>query len=140
MGSIQFTPVEACVQCATERKTVYALSVLNLFKSSFIPNPSSVKADYVAAVADYTTYAEETLTAWLGPILAPGSGAMIESPLVLFDTGATDPATGNVIGGSWLEDAAGKLRMCVIFDTPLPMQLAYQGIPISLVELFPTGN
>ncbi len=64
---------------------------------------------------------------------------MILSPLVLFEVGATDPVVGNTIGFFWVEDADGVVRMVGIFDTALPMQMAGQGIPLSLVDLFPTG-
>lgn len=138
--STQFVPLAGCLQDATERQTVLALSVLHLFKSSFTPTPSNVKADYTAAEADYDTYAALTLTAWNNPILAPGSGYMIESPLVQFEVGLTDPVVGNVIGGCWLEDAAGNLRTTIIFTNPIPMQLAGQGIPISIVQVFATGT
>lgn len=137
--STQFVPLSGCEQNAKERQTAYAVSKLHLFKSSFIPTPSNVLADYTAAEADYDAYAEKTLTAWFNPILAPGSGFMIESPLVQFEVGASTPVTPNLIGGCYLVDAAGKLRATVIFTQPLPMQMAGQGIPISLVDLFPTG-
>lgn len=137
--STQFYPLDGCKLNASERQTAYANSTIHLFQSSFIPTPSNVKADYVAAEADYDAYASKTFTAWLNPILAPGGGYMIESPLVQFEVGATDPAVGNLIGGCWLQDSAAKIRATVIFTTPLPMQMANQGIPISLVDLFPTG-
>lgn len=120
-------------------QTALALSVLHLFKSSFVPDPSNILADYTAAEADYDAYAAKTLTAWNEPILAPGSGYMILSPLAQFDVGVTDPAVGNVIGGCYLVDAAGKLRLTVIFTQPIPMEMAGQGIPINLTMFFPTG-
>jgi hypothetical protein len=57
---------------------------------------------------------------------------------VQFEVGAT-PTTTNVIAGCYLVDAAGDLRMTVIFTSPVPMQLDGQGIPLNLVWLFPTG-
>lgn len=136
--SVQFFPLEGCRESATEMQTVLASSVLHLFQDSLDPDPSTPLADYTAAEADFTGYAAETLTAWNTPILAPGTGYMIGSPLVQFEVGAA-PATTNVINGCYLVDAAGDLRMVVIFTSPIPMQLDGQGLPINLVWLFPTG-
>jgi hypothetical protein len=136
--SVQFFPLEGCRESADEMRTVLASSVLHLFTDALNPDPSTPLADYTAAEADYTGYAAETLTAWHPPILAPGTGYMIGSPLVQFEVGAT-PTTTNVIAGCYLVDAAGDLRMTVIFTSPVPMQLDGQGIPLNLVWLFPTG-
>ena len=135
----QFTPLQGCLQNATERQTALVNSVIHLFKASLSPNGSTPLADYTAAEADYDNYLPLTFAAWDDPILAPGSGYMIGSPLVQFEVGLTDPVTPNTIGGCWVEDAANKLRIAVIFDEPVPMQLAGQGLPINLVQLFPTN-
>ena len=139
MPQQQFYTLEACKAQATERQTEYALSVVHLCKSSYTPTGSSTKTDLTANEADYDSYASITLTAWDGPILAPGTGYMILSPNALFEVGASDPVVGNTIGSFWVEDAGGVVRMVGIFETPLPMQLAGQGIPLSLVDIFPTG-
>lgn len=136
--STQFFPLEGCRESASEMQTVLANSVLHLFKSDLVPDPSTPLADYTAAEADYTGYAAETMAAWNTPILAPGTGFMIGSPLVQFEVGST-PTTTNIIGGAYLVDAAGDLRMTIIFTAPIPMELDGQGIPINLVWLFPTG-
>jgi hypothetical protein len=135
----QFQPVAGCLESATEMQTVLALSVLHLFKDGLNPDPSTPLADYTAAEADYDTYAAITLTAWNNPILAPGTGYMTMSPAVQFAVGPSDPVTPNLIQGCYMLDAAGNLRLVVIFDAPLPMQVAGQGIPIQLSWLFPTG-
>lgn len=137
--SVQFIPLSGCLANATQMQTALAASILHLFQSTFVPTPSNALADYTAAEADYDDYMALEMTAWLDPILAPGSGFMIQSPEVQFAVGDTDPVVGNVIGGCYLVDAAGKLRITVIFTQPIPMQIAYQGIPINLVYLFPTG-
>jgi len=132
--------LSACQKQATERQTAYISSVVSLFQSSIGPiSPSVTKAILEAAEADYDDYAPITITAWEGPILAPGSGYEIIAPLVLFEVGAVDPATPNSIGGFWLEDAAGVVRLVGIFDPALPMQTAGQGIPLNILDLFPTG-
>lgn len=138
--STSFIPLSGCLANATQQQTAFAESILHLFKSTFSPTPSNVLADYTAAEADYTGYEALTLTAWLSPILAPGNGFMINSPEVQFSTGDTAPATGNLIGGCYLVDSTGALRLTIVFASPVPMELAYQGIPISLTYLFPTGQ
>lgn len=139
MANVQFYPLESCLQQADERQAVYAASVLHLFKSTLVVDASTTKADLEAAEADYDAYVAQTLTAWFAPILAPGTGYMIASPLVQFSTGVTDPVVPNTIGGFWFEDAAGHVRGIGTFNPALPMQLANQGIDLNLVDLFPTG-
>lgn len=139
MANTSFYPLAGCEAQAQERKTALVASVVRLFKSALVPTPSTPKADYVSNEADYDAYAAITIAAWLGPILAPGSGFEILSPLVLFSCGAADQVVPNTIGGFWLEDAAGVVRMTGKFDPFLPMQIAYQAIPLNLLDLFPTG-
>lgn len=137
--STQFIPLSGCLASALAMQTAFAASILHLFQSTFVPDPSNPLSDYTAAEATYDSYMALEMTAWNDPILAPGSGFMIQSPEVVFSVGDTDPDVPNIIGGCYLVDGAGKLRMTVIFTQPFPMQIAYQGIPINLVYLFPTG-
>ncbi len=137
--STQFIPLSGCLASATSMQTALAASMLHLFKSTFVPDPSTPLASYTAAEADYDSYVALEMTTWNDPILAPGTGFMVQSPEVQFSTGTTDPTTPNTIGGCYLVDAAGHLRITVIFTAAVPMQVAYQGIPINLVYLFPTG-
>lgn len=137
--SVQFFPVAGCGVTAAAVRAALANSVLHLFKSDLAPNPSTPLADYTAAEADYASYSAITIAAWNAPILAPGTGYMIGSPLVQFAWATAGEDVGNVIGGCYLVDSAGNLRMSVTFTQPIPMQQAGQGIPINLVWLFPTG-
>lgn len=138
--SSSFIPLAGCEANAAAQQTAFAESVLHLFQSTFVPTPSNVLSDYTAAEADYTGYTAKTLTAWLDPILAPGTGFMINSPQVQFETGDTTPTTGNLIGGCYLVDAEGVLRLTIVFAQAVPFELAYQGLPIALTYLFPTGQ
>jgi hypothetical protein len=135
----QWTPLAGTLQDATERQAAYAATHIRLFKSSFTPSGVSPLADFVAAEADYDTYASIAMATWDTPILAPGSGYMIGSPLVQFAVGPTDPVVGNVIGGYFVVDSGGKLRIAGTFEAPIAMQVAGQGIPINLLVLFPTN-
>lgn len=137
-----FETLAACIQDATERKTAWALSKVRLFKSTLIPTPATTKAELVAAEADYTDYPAggETITAWLDPVLNPAGGASISAPTVQFDVTTDPPPVTNLIGGAWLEDAAGKVRMVMPFAAPIPMEAAGQGFPLNLTFGFPTGQ
>lgn len=139
MPQLQFYTLQSCDKQASERKTALAASVVHLGKSSFVPNGSSSKTELTAAEADYDSYVAATLTAFLGPVLAPGTGFMIISPQILFEVGDTDPVVGNTIGFWWLEDSTGVVRMVGVFDIALPMEMAGQSIPLNLIDLFPTG-
>lgn len=133
-----FYTLQACKKQAAERQTAYANSVLHLFQSSLVPTSSTTKVELTAAEADFDDYVTKTLAAWFDPILAPVSGYMIVSPEVQWSC-AADQVVGNVIGGAWVEDAGGVVRMVVIFPVPVPMELADQGIPLNLADFFPTG-
>ena len=137
--SVQFFPLEGCLATANALRTTLANSVLHLFREPLVPDPSTPLVDYTAAEATYDGYTAATMNAWNVPILAPGTGYMIGSPLVQFTWVSAGPDVGNVIAGCYLVDAAGKNRLTVIFTDLIPMQQAGQGIPINLVWLFPTG-
>lgn len=134
MATNVWIPLQGTLQDATELQTAYAASTLHLAKSSLVPNGSTTLAEFTAAEADYDEYEALELTAWNDPILSPGAGYMITSPLVQFEVGAVDPVTPNVIGSWFLVDANDKLRMAGTFGEPIPMQVAGQGIPMSLTR------
>lgn len=139
MANSAFTPLEGCLANATERQTAYAASVCELFQSTLVPSPSTPLTAYDAAIADWDTYVAKTFTTWFAPGLAPGSGYMISSPAVQWDVGATDPTTPNLIGGFYMKDSGGGLRLAGIFAPPIPMQVAGQILPLQLFDLFGTG-
>lgn len=134
-----FYPLEACQANALERQTALAGCEVRLYKSDLDPSPSTPLTEFDANEADYDTYAAITIAAWNNPILAPGTGYMIGSPLVQFAVGAAVPTTPNLIGGCYIVDTGGVIRSVVKFDAPVPMQLPGQGIPLNFVDLFPTG-
>lgn len=133
----QYT-LEACLQNATERQTVYAASVAHLYQSSLAPTTATTKAAFTAAEATFDDYVTKAMAAWFAPILAPLSGYQIVSPLMQWAC-AADQVTPNDIGGAWFEDAATNVRMMAVFDTVLPMALAGQGIDLFFIDFFPAG-
>lgn len=135
----QFNPLAGCLATATAMRTALAASILHLFKSGFSPTPSNVLADYTAQECDFDGYLAATIAAWNAPILAPDTGYMIGSPLVQFAWEHDTDDVGNDVGGCYLVDSLGVLRLAIVFTQPIPMQVAGQGLPINLIMLFPTG-
>lgn len=135
----QIETFAAGLQDATERRTVLALSKVDLFQSTLEVTAQTTDAEFTAAVATYDGYAQQTFTAWFAPYLGPGQGWIIESPLVIFAVGVVDPVVGNLIGGYVVRDAAGKVRLAVTFDDSVDMSFAGAAIPISAVVAFPVG-
>lgn len=123
---------EAAIKKASVIKTNLALSKLRLVKSGITIIASTTKAAMVAQEADFSGYTAGgyTLTAWTGPLSAQGGGANILTPLVniSFVTPEDDPPVVNTIGGWWVEDAAGIVRLAGNFDPARPMQSDTDGI------------
>jgi len=138
---MQFYPNSATLVIAELVRAELALSKLRLFQDGFVPSVSTVSADLVAAEADYTGYTAggETITAWLAPLLNPLGGASIDMPTEQF--AAVAPYTvGNVIGGWWIEDAAGVVYAIGTFAEPIPVGAAGQGFPMAVTLVFPNGT
>lgn len=132
---------EATLTNAAEMQTALAASKVRLFKSTFVPTVSTVKADLTGAEAAFTGYPAggETITAFLDPVLDPAGGSSITAPTVQF--AVTGPVTAtDIVGGFWLEDAAGKVRLVAQFAAPVPMEVVGQGFPLNIKIGEPTGQ
>jgi hypothetical protein len=140
MADITLYTNQGALGNATRQQTFEALAKVRLFKTSLAPlTPTTTKTELVAAEADYTGYPAGgiVITAFLDPILATEGGYAIQSPAIQFTT--PDPTTTpNLIGGFWLESAAGDVILATQFNTPLPMQVPGQGIPVSIRQVL--GN
>lgn len=136
---VRFFPNTFALSQAEDLQTLLALSVIKLFQSGFIPTPDNVVGDYDDAEADYTTYAPETITAWLDPVAAVGGGYRITAPTEQFDLAAT-PTVGNTIGGYWVESAAGDVILVTIFDNPTSMSVAGDSIQCNPTIVVPNGS
>lgn len=138
--SVQFYPLEACEANAIDMQTALVNSVVHLFQDTLpAPDPSTPLTAYTDAEADFSGYADQTIVAWLDPILAEGTGYMINSPNLqwVFDDSPGTPT--NLVSGFYLLDSGGTIRFTVIFTNPVPMQVHGQGILFSIVLFFPTG-
>lgn len=137
-----FQTLEACLTYAAERQTALAASKVRLFKSTFVPSTSTTKAELVAAEAAFTGYPAggAAIAAWLDPVLDPAGGASITAPTVQFDMGPAPIVATDIVGGFWLEDAAGLVRLVGTFAAPIPMEVLGQGFPLNLKIIEPTGQ
>lgn len=134
-----FFPNERTLAQATALQTELALSEVNLFKSGFVPDPTTIKADLTANIADYTGYAAEVITAWLDPVNSASGGDQITAPTVQFSLAAA-PAVGNSIGGYWIELAGGAVVMIRQFDVPVAMTDAGNSVQITPTIVIPNGQ
>lgn len=136
---VRFFPSTFALSQAVDLQTLLALSVIKLFKAGFVPTPANVVADYDAQEADYSTYAPETITAWLDPVAAVGGGYRITAPTEQFDLAST-PAVGNMIGGYWIEEAGGDVVLVTVFDNPVAMTTAGNSIQVNPTVVVPVGT
>lgn len=134
-----FYPNSSCIWQAEQMRADLANSEVHLFQSTLVPDTSTTLAQLQAEEADYDGYAPITVAAWLGAIMSAAGGASIQAPTVQFEYVDGVNHTGNIIGGFWLETAAGVLVAIGTFDTPIPMQMNDQGIPLDVLLRFPTG-
>lgn len=132
MPDSQFYTQEAALALATEVKTALAASKLLLGNNAFVPTQTSTKVQLNAnelAVDGYTAggYA---LAAFTGPLLDPGGGAVITSPLVnvAYGPAGVPPETGSC-SFWWIEDASGDVRMVGIFNPPRSLAQVGDGWP-----------
>lgn len=125
---------EAVMQLATELDTALLASTIDLFKDSLVPGVQTTQAELAAAVADYSGYAQKAVAALLPPYLDPAGGASTNIATVQFQHNGG--AVQNSIGGAWVEDAAGNVRLVITFDQPIPMSAATDAIPLDVIFNF----
>ncbi len=139
---MQVFPNEGTQAIAALVQAELALSKLRLFTTVITTVGSGTKrADLIAAECDFTGYPAggETITAFLNPLLAPIGGSSIDWPTKQF-AAETPYTVGNVVGGWWVETAAGDLIACGTFpDGGIPIGEAGQGFPLSGSLVFPNG-
>lgn len=134
-----FRPNDYCETLATAAQTARALSVIKLFKAGFVPDPDTVVADLDAEECDFDDYAPITVTVWFDPAASPQGGWQITAPTSQFLCAALQ-AVPNMVGGWWLELAAGTVFMIRQFDNPVPMAEAGNFIQITPTEVFGNGT
>lgn len=115
MADVTFVTTEQALAQALIVKTALALSKLRFFDGSLTVDVNTPVADMIAAETALIGYPAGgyTITAMLGPGKLDAGGAQITTPLteVAYASGAAA-----VIGGGWIETAAGKPIVTFIFD------------------------
>ena len=134
-------PLEGTKVDATAIKTNLSTTAeVHLFVQGFNPSASSTAADFAAAEATYEGYTPATVAAWNGPyIYGGGQGYFISAADEYFPWTAGSGDASNTIAGYWVQDAAGKVREYVIFDTPVYINGADQVVPVTPTILFPAS-
>ena len=110
-------------------RTRLAAAKLKLYQSTFIPGPTNVVADFVAAEASFTGYVAHTIT-WNPVSLGADGKWQAESDQAFYQ--ATDAVSPNTIGGAWLETAAGALVEYIPFPIPVNMTVALAQLTLQL--------
>lgn len=126
MPDLTINTYESALAEAADIKAALALSKLRLFDSTFVPDVTTTLAQLEAKETTLTGYPAGgyTMTAWTGPLLAPGGGAVITSPIVHVAYASGDAVA---IGGAWAEDAGGDVRRVFIFDPPISLAVVGDG-------------
>ena len=128
---------EAAIAQAAEAQAGLALSFLRLFNSTLIPTGITTAAEMIAAEMALVGYpvGGYPITAWSAPGLEAIGRAVLTSPLIGIVYASGAPA---VIGGGWIEDAAGDVRAVFVFDPQ--RSLAAVGDQIQFIRQIGFGN
>jgi len=127
------TPFSAAFKTADLLKTNLVNAVCHLFQFGFNPSVSTSQAELVAVEATFDDYVTKTIAAWTGPVLAPSPGYQLNGGLVQWIV-VTNVVT-NIIGGYWIENAAGDVMQIVKFDDPgVPMVSVNDAVTIPPVQ------
>lgn len=125
---------EAVIQLATELDTALLLCTIDLYQDSLVPGITTTQAELAAAVATYSGYAQKSVAALLPPYLDPAGGASTNIATQQFQH--SGGAVANNIGGAWVEDAGGIVRLVIAFDNPVTMAVATDAIPLDIIFNF----
>jgi hypothetical protein len=104
-------------------------SRLRLFTSALVPIAGTTRAELLANEASFVGYPSGgyTLTDWQPPLFAPGGGAVILSEKIDVFYTSGSPVT---IGGYWVEDSNGNVRLVYVYDPPRTLAVVGDGWPI----------
>jgi hypothetical protein len=134
-----FFPNSRAEAVATAAQTELALSVVKLFKAGFVPTVNTLVAELDAEECDFDDYAPATITAWLDPATATDGGWRITAPTVQFLCAAAQ-VTPNLVGGFWIELAAGDVVLIQQFDEDAPMAEAGDSIQLTPTVVYGNGT
>lgn len=123
---------------AENSQALLANSVVHLFKSGFVPSPTSTLQNFLDQECNFDGYVAKTLATWPNIVLA-GAAYLIypATQTWLWEHVAAD--TGNQVGGAFIVTSDGDLYSYTVFDPTRPMQGPDQAIIFAPSDLFPAG-
>ena len=133
-----FYPKTGQVWLAGLVQTAGVNAVVKLYQQGLVtPTQDTTDTELDAAEADYSGYAAITVAAWNDPFLT-ALGAAINFPSIEFRPNAA--TVSNVIGGAWIEDAAGVVVVIIPFPKPVSMDGVLSAIPLSQLLRYGSGQ
>lgn len=133
------TPLAGAKNSAGLAQTDLVNCKVRCFKQGFNPAENTTAADLIAQECDFDDYVAKVIAAWGNPVLAPVSGYQIVAPTQSWIV--VTNATPNVVGGYWIETAAGVLVSIVQFDDPgVAMNNVDDALYVTPVVFVPTQN
>lgn len=124
MPDTKFYTKEAALKKSSVVATSLVTSKVRFFKSTFAPNENTTQAELEAQeiTADGYTPGGMALTPWVGGQTDPNGGAVVTSPMLNIAYGpASDPPVTDSVGGYWIEDADGIVRLVGTYAEPRPL-------------------
>lgn len=132
-------PLEAAYERATDQRTAVAGGTLHLYQDTLTPTGTTTKANYEDNEADFDDYAPITVATWYTPILSANGAFLLTMPQQQFQQGGTTPVTPNQIRGFYYLDSGGELMYAGRFAADIPVDVAYAGVPVELIDVYATG-
>lgn len=140
MSFQQASTLTGCKAVATLAKTALVNAKVRLFKSGFHPTPANVQADFIAQECDFDGYAAVTIAAWGDIVLASAqAGYLVLGVNCVFLWALAVDAVENMVGGFWVETAAGVVWQYQEFADAVPMQGPDQSTAFTPVFLAATN-
>lgn len=134
-------PISSVLAQGALTQAVLAGSAVRLWRFGLVEIQFGVtRAQLLAAEATYDGYpgGGVIVPAWSPPILAGGTAAAISGGIVQFAMADGGPGVTNIIGGFWIETAAGVVWVAAQLPNPYPLQVPGVGVTLALTIGFPS--
>lgn len=137
MADTSFVNQQGAFDVSELVKTQLVNCTMHLFKSTFVPTPTTPLSAFHANECDFDGYAPATIAAWSDPVLA-GAAWAIYAPTQtfrwVFATGV-----GNMVGGYWIQLAGGDIKDYTTFNPAEAAAGPGMAIIRTPIEVFPWG-
>lgn len=129
-------PNSSALAISEQIRTAQQAGKIKLWQAGLLtPNPGTTIEECDAAECDFSGYAEQVFNL-LQSYLPTGGGAGFDMATELFLATADTPFVDNMVGGFWIESAAGVLYLIGTFDDPIPIAKAGDAVPVSVTQIF----